>query len=98
VGSSSDRIYDSNGHVERAYRPDPTAASTVDSLAAAAHAKVFTTADLSKAGSALRQALGSGGSHLEGSRTKTLNLAPFVALVALIPLAFVIFRRDLTHL
>jgi hypothetical protein len=98
VGSSPDRIYDSDGHVERAYRPDPTAAGTVASLAAAAHARVFTTADLSQAGSALREALGSGGSHLEGSRTKTFNLAPFVALAALIPLAFVVFRRNLTHL
>jgi hypothetical protein len=98
VGGPSDRIYDSNGQIERAYRPDPTAASTVASLASAAHGQVFTTADLSKAGSALRLALGSGSSHLEGTRTKTFNLTPFVALAALIPLGFVVFRRYLTHL
>ncbi len=98
VGSSSDRIYDGNGQIERAYRPDPTAASTVASLAAAAHGQVFVTANLSKAGSALRHALGSGSSHLEGMRTKTFNLAPFIAFAALIPLGLVVFRRDLTHL
>ncbi len=98
VGGSSDRIYDSNGKIESAYRPDPTAASTVASLASAAHGQVFATADLSKAGSALRQALGPGSGHLEGMRTKTFNLAPFVAFAALVPLGFVVLRRNITHL
>jgi hypothetical protein len=98
VGGSSDRIYYSNGQIERTYRPDPTAASTVASLAAAAHGQVFTTADLSEAGSALRRALGSGGSHPVGTKTTTFNLAPFLAFAALIPLAFVILRRNLTQL
>lgn len=98
VGSGSDRIYDSNGALERNYRPDPTAGSTVRSLVAAAHGRAFTTGQLGQVGNAIRSSLGSGGARRVGLTTKTLNLAPYFALAALIALGFVIWKRNATNL
>jgi hypothetical protein len=98
VGSKADRIYNANGTIEKDYRPDPTAADTVDTLAAAAHGRAFTTRQLGEAGATLRQALGSGGRRVEGIKTNTFNLAPFFALAALISLGLVIWQRNTRNL
>ena len=98
VGSGSDRIYDSDGTPERNYRPDPTAAATVASLVTPAHGRAFTTGQLGQAGAAIRSALGSGANRHVGLTTKTLNLAPYFALAALIALGFVIWKRNATNL
>jgi len=98
VGSGADRIYDADGATERNYRPDPTAAATVASLASAADGRAFTDAQLDQAGAALRAALGSGSSHAVGVTTKDRNLAPYFALAAGLVLAFVLWRRNARYL
>ena len=96
VGSDHDRIYNATGAVEAAYRPSPTAATTVEALAAAAHGHAFATADLDAAAAALRKAVGGGGS-LQGVTAKTISLAPYVVLVAFLPLGLIIWRRNLSR-
>lgn len=98
VGSGADRIYKSDGSIEAAYRPEPTAADIVSSLAAASHGYVFTASHLAAAGVALRKALGSGRSTLQGANTKTVNLGAYIALAIIIPLGVIIWERNLRRI
>jgi hypothetical protein len=98
IGGAKDRIYNAYGSIEAAYRPDARAAEIVGTLAAAAHGQAFTTANLSATAAALRKAVGSGHSTLQGVNTKTIHLAPYIVLVAFAPLALLIWRRNLTKI
>jgi hypothetical protein len=97
-GSSSDRVYDANGTVEAAYQPDKRAPTVVDGLAEAAGGRAFDSGQLADAGATLRKQVGSAHASLHGTRTKTTTLAPYAALAALIPLAFILRRRNFTKL
>jgi hypothetical protein len=97
-GGAHDRIYGTDGTVEAAYRPDPSAAETVRSLADATGGKVFTASDLPAARAALRTMVGSGHGATRGANLKTIDLAPYIVLVAFAPLALLIRRRNLVAL
>jgi len=97
-GSSRDRVYDANGTLEAAYRPDVRAPTLVDDLAKAARGKAFDSRHLAEAESTVRKEVGAGDTSLHGTRTKTTTLAPYVALAALIPLAFILWKRNLEKL
>ena len=96
LGGAGDRIYDQRGEIETAYRPDPRAAEIVDDLAKAAHGHAYTSVSAAETG--LRSAVASGARATQGSRLRTTNLAPYAALLALLPLALVVLRRNLTRL
>jgi hypothetical protein len=98
VGNGTDRIYDSARRVEAAYRPDPHAVASVDSLAFATRGHAVTAANLSAASATLKQMTGSGRTSLQGMNTKTIALAPYVVLLAFAPLALVLRRRNLTSI
>jgi hypothetical protein len=95
VGSSADRIYQSDGKIEAAYRPDPRAAVIASTLAALTRGRAVDAAHLSAASDALRTALGPGQTVTRGVRTRTLALAPYVVLVAFAALAVIIRKRNL---
>jgi hypothetical protein len=95
IGNGADRIYGANGKVEGAYRPDPTAGSSVRLLADAAGGQAFDEDELSRAAAALRRQAGSGPTAERGTKPRTRPLAPYVAAVALVPLLLVIRRRNL---
>jgi hypothetical protein len=97
-GAVTDRIYHRNGSVEAAYRPDPAAPEVVATLADNTGAHVFVSSQLAAAGAELRRLLGSGPSTTFGEETKTLQLAPYAVLVALLALAGVILRRNLSSI
>jgi len=97
VGSPSDRIYGPGGAVEAAYRPELHAAANAAALATATHGRAFAYSDLGDASAALRKMTGAGHVSAEGLRTKTLGLAPYVVLVAFVPLGLVILRRNLAN-
>ena len=97
-GSSSDRVYDADGTVEAAYRPDVRAPTVVEGLAEAARGNAFDSGHLADVEATLRKEIGSTNASLQGTRTKTTTLAPYVALAALIPLAFVLWQRNLAKL
>jgi hypothetical protein len=88
VGDASERVYRSDGTPE-AYRPDPSAGARVAGLASAAGGRVATPATAARAVSA---ALGSGPTATRGKERSTTTLAPWFALLALIPLAFLLVR------
>ncbi len=81
---------------EPAYRPDPAAAATLDELASAVGGRALGEADTGAARAAIRGRLGTGPTARVTARARAETaLGPFVALVALLPLALLVRRQ--TH-
>ena len=93
-GDASERIYES-GVAEAAYEPDPAARTTTTAAAALVRGRVLDEGQVAEAAKAVREALGAGPTvdrRIEGSRRARM---PFVALLSILPLAFVLYRRNL---
>lgn len=95
--NTSDSVYGPTGRPETSYRPDPNAPAALDSLAAATGGSTaFDEGSLGAAAAKLRALQGSGPTTSVIARTRRATpLAPFVALLALIPLALLTTRRSL---
>ena len=91
---NSESIYKASGKPDPNYRPDPSSKTQLASLAAATRGRVFTEGNLGAAASALRTMLGRGPTRAMGRTHATHPLAPYVALLALLPLGFS-FARNL---
>ena len=94
MGKVSDRIYTS-GVAEAGYRQVPTSAATLTAAAHATQGRIVEDSDVGDVAAAIRERLGTGPTvdrRIEGSRRA---LMPFVALLAVIPLGFVLLRRNL---
>jgi len=80
VGSGADRIWRSDGTAEAAYRPDPgLARQSVAQLRSA-------TGGGTDPAVVIRHALGNGPTRVIGVEPRSRSLAPFAALLALVPL------------
>lgn len=93
MGEKSERIWES-GVSEAAYSPDPAAAATLAAAATAVEGQVLEEGQVEEAAAAVRAALGTGPTtprRIEGNRQA---LMPYVALLAILPLAFVLYRRN----
>ncbi len=93
VWRGSEQIYRASGRPEPSYRPDPASKMDLARLAEAVHGRVFGEGELAGASAALRALLGSGSTRSVGRTRTTHPLAPYVALVALLPLSLVFRRR-----
>jgi hypothetical protein len=94
MGDASERIWES-GVSEAAYTPDPSAGETLATAAAAVEGRVLEEGQVAEAAAAVRTALGEGPTtprRIEGNRQA---LMPYVALLAIFPLGFVLYRRNL---
>jgi len=89
----NESIYRPSGRTDPNYRPDPASKEQVASLASATHGRVFNDGDLGGAARALETMLGSGSTKAEGHTRSTHPLAPYLAVLALVPLAL-IFRNQ----
>jgi hypothetical protein len=78
-----------------AYRPDPASAQMIAQLAGITHGYAFDENHLSSALGKARQLLGSGPVHRQGETLQVISLARWIALAALIPLGFILWRRSL---
>ena len=90
----SERIWE-GGVEEPGYTPDPNATETLATAAAAVEGRVLEEGDVAGAAAAVRSALGEGPTtprRIEGNRQA---LMPYVALLAILPLGFVLYRRNL---
>jgi len=84
VGGGGDRVWRPDGRPEANYRPDPAgAALSVARLRSATGGGV-------DAAALVRRALGTGPTTVVGVEPRTRTLSPFVALLALVPLAFLL--------
>jgi hypothetical protein len=94
VGSPSERIYES-GVAEAAYRADPEAPALLAAAASAVEGRVVEEGEVADVAAAVREAFGTGPTRerqIEGNRQA---LMPWVALLAVLPLGFVLYRRNL---
>ena len=93
VWGANEAIYSAAGHRDPNYRPDPSGREQLALLASATGGRAFDERDAAAAVAAVKAALGRGPTRTVGRTRSTRPLAPYVALVALLPLAFVYRRR-----
>jgi von Willebrand factor type A domain len=94
IGDGSERIWES-GVAEAGYVPISDAPDLLAAAATAVEGRVLGEGQVSEAAAAVRAALGRGLTtprRIEGDRRA---LMPYVALLAVIPLGFVLYRRNL---
>jgi von Willebrand factor type A domain len=95
------RIWGGNEHVwygaqeDPLYRPDPSSAANMQLLARASGGTTVDANDFAGAVSAARSAVGSGPTAVLTEDQRRLDLAPYLAGFALVPLGFLLFRRNL---
>jgi hypothetical protein len=94
IGTPDERIYRPGGAVEP-YQPDPGSAAIADAYAQAVGGQAFAEDELADAIDAARSAIGSGRSIRRIEASDVRPLGPFVFLVALVPLSFLLWRRNI---
>jgi hypothetical protein len=92
---ADERVYLPGGLVNGAYLPDPTARETLDFVARSVRGRVFSEAQADEAIKAIRTAVGTGPKGTRGRDLQSFALAPYVLALAFLPLAFVLYRRNL---
>ena len=97
VWGAKEAIYSAARRRDPSYRPDPSGREQLTSLASAAGGSAFEEHDSAAAAAAVKAALGRGPTKTVGRARSTRPLSPYVALAALVPLAFVYRRRGLTR-
>jgi len=94
VWAQTERIY-VHGHVDPRYTPDPTSAGALSRFAAASKGRVFGENDLHALELAIRQQASSSHLTTNVSGYARVALAPWFVLAGVIPLAFLLYRRNL---
>ncbi|HVN60337.1 MAG TPA: hypothetical protein VMT59_03680 [Gaiellaceae bacterium] len=95
VWGPREAVFRPDGTPEGAYRPNPASGAGLDSLANATGGSAFGERQTAAAAKAVRDALGSGPTVRLGLEPHTRALGRFLALVALLPLGLVLWRRNL---
>ena len=90
---SNESIYKSSGKPDPNYRPDPTGKAQLAALASATGGRTFGEGNLGGAATTLRTMLAGGPTRSLGRSRTTHPLAPYVALLALLPLGLVFLRN-----
>src|SRR6266511_1523217 len=94
IGNTNERVYTTEGVQEPGYEPVPGSGRMVRLLAAATGGRSFDEDQLGDAGEALRSAVGSGRTVVEGREKSRIALAPYAVALALFPLGLVLWRRN----
>jgi hypothetical protein len=94
IGTPEERIYRPGGSVEL-YQPDPAGAAFADAYAQALGGRAFAEDELDEAIDAARDVIGSGRSAVRVEAADVRPLGPFVFLAALVPLSFLLWRRNI---
>jgi hypothetical protein len=90
-----EKIFSTAKTIDPGYRPDPESRRWAERLATAGDGSVVSEADESSLRAAAKRFLGSGPATMLREQRTRVSLAPYVALAALLPLAFVFVRRNL---
>jgi hypothetical protein len=94
IGSADERVYE-NGRQDVRYRPPPNAAQHAETFARATRGETFDEDEVSAAVRAVRRAAGEGGSRGEMRAVEPTPLASYAFAAAFLPLAFLLWRRNL---
>jgi len=89
-----EKIFLTSKAADPGYRPDPESRREAAQVAAAGDGKVFHDGDGDALASAAKDVLGSGPATTTREQRTRVSLAPYVALSALFPLSFVLYRRN----
>jgi len=92
--ASGERVYGPDG-VEQAYVPEESSAAYAQIYARAVHGETFDENQLESAIDSARAKFGEGSSTISVKTVDIQPLGPFVLLVALLPLSFLLVRRNL---
>jgi hypothetical protein len=87
-------VWRQDERLEPGYRPDPSSREALAGLAAAAGGAVVREGDPGAVTRAAREALGDGPEAPRGIEERVTPLAPWAALAALVPLGYVLRRRN----
>ena len=93
VWGAQERIFGSVA--DAGYQPNPESVAVVRRLAAAARGRAFSEAELEQTSAALQDLLGEGARRPLWQERSRTELAPWLSLGALLPLGFVLWRRNL---
>ena len=94
VWRRDEAVFRPSGGREGAYRPDPASRAQLDALARATGGAVFAESRLGDAVARVRAVLGAGPTEVAGQTRTVQTLAPYTALLALLPLGLVLWRRS----
>lgn len=89
-----ERVY-ATGVAERSYAPDPTSQAKLARVASLVGGQVFSERALGAARNAAQRALGSGPMRPRRSEGDRIALMQYITLATLVPLAFLLWRRNL---
>jgi hypothetical protein len=95
IGNADERVYTVEGDLDRAYRPLADSFRTAQALATATGGFAFDEGDEGQVVRAIRAYVGSGRTEVRGDERTKFALAPFTAAFAFVPLALVLWRRNL---
>lgn len=93
VWAPTDRIY-VHGRINPRYRPDPTSAAALSRFSAAAHGHVFSEDDVDGLTRTIREEAGSSPVETKVLGYARVALAPWFVLAGVIPLGFLLYRRN----
>lgn len=97
VWRPDERVINPDGSANPFYTPDPTSPQTLRSIAAQLGARVFEGRQIGAAAAAVRASVGTGKEGVRGHELQTRLLTPFVLLLAMFPLGFILWHRNLAH-
>ncbi len=92
--AADERIY-ATGVAEPGYTPNPALTARLDRAGSLVKGPVFSENELDEARAAAERLLGSGPTRPREFRGERLALMPYVTLAAFLPLAFLLWRRNL---
>jgi hypothetical protein len=92
---AGERIYLSDGRIDLNYRPDPTSAQLLTELASETKGRIYKEDEPAAVVERTRAEIGGGPTTRQGVERSRTPLAPWLVLVAAIPLGAVLRRRNL---
>jgi len=95
--SPDQRVYNAAGQIDPAYLPDPSSTPILDGLAQSTSSRVFEPGQVGQAAAAVRAVIGKGPTTARGRELNSFLLAPYVLLFAILPLGFLLFRRNFPY-
>lgn len=93
IWGAHERVYDARAK-DPLYRPDPMSAVYIRALAATAGGAAVESTDFGRLVRTARADLGHGETRLLGNERRQLALAPYLTALCFLPLAFVLWRRN----
>lgn len=90
----SEHVYLAGGRIDPVYLPNTRSSRSFPLLAERLGARVFAEDGASSAGTSVRAALGRGKQAARGRELQSFELGPFTAAAAMLPLLYVLLRRN----